>query len=164
MVDDHRVGGRKRLLRCTKPSPPDRVETPNEVSGNSGAAHNALCEPLGPARERGKGGCGPRADHSGTVSPAHNHHRGRTSLKGKSPIDRVPNLPGQNTFNHPPSLGPPRAEQHQVATAQIRSRAERPGGASADDALSCLCASESSVSGGTTSSRSCRPEAMLRTI
>jgi transposase InsO family protein len=27
----------------------------------------------------------------------YNHHRGHTSLKGKSPIDRVPNLPGQNT-------------------------------------------------------------------
>ncbi|MGY0387113.1 IS481 family transposase [Nocardioides sp. WG-D5] len=26
----------------------------------------------------------------------YNHHRGHTSLKGKSPIDRVPNLPGQN--------------------------------------------------------------------
>lgn len=27
----------------------------------------------------------------------YNHHRGHTSLKGKSPIDRVPNLPGQNS-------------------------------------------------------------------
>ena len=27
----------------------------------------------------------------------YNHHRGHTSLNGKSPIDRVPNLPGQNT-------------------------------------------------------------------
>lgn len=27
----------------------------------------------------------------------YNHHRGHTSLKGTSPIDRVPNLPGQNT-------------------------------------------------------------------
>jgi transposase InsO family protein len=27
----------------------------------------------------------------------YNHHRGHTSLKGKSPIDRAPNLPGQNT-------------------------------------------------------------------
>lgn len=27
----------------------------------------------------------------------YNHHRGHTSLKGKSPIDRVPNLSGQNT-------------------------------------------------------------------
>jgi len=27
----------------------------------------------------------------------YNHHRGHTSLSGKSPIDRVPNLPGQNT-------------------------------------------------------------------
>ncbi len=27
----------------------------------------------------------------------YNHHRGHTSLRGKSPIDRVPNLPGQNT-------------------------------------------------------------------
>jgi transposase InsO family protein len=27
----------------------------------------------------------------------YNHHRGHTSLKGKSPIDLVPNLPGQNT-------------------------------------------------------------------
>jgi transposase InsO family protein len=26
----------------------------------------------------------------------YNHHRGHTSLRGKSPIDRVPNLPGQN--------------------------------------------------------------------
>ena len=26
----------------------------------------------------------------------YNHHRGHTSLHGKSPIDRVPNLPGQN--------------------------------------------------------------------
>jgi transposase InsO family protein len=26
----------------------------------------------------------------------YNHHRGHTSLKGKSPVDRVPNLPGQN--------------------------------------------------------------------
>ena len=27
----------------------------------------------------------------------YNHHRGHTSLRGKSPIDRVPNLPGQNS-------------------------------------------------------------------
>jgi transposase InsO family protein len=27
----------------------------------------------------------------------YNHHRGHSSLKGKSPIDLVPNLPGQNT-------------------------------------------------------------------
>jgi transposase InsO family protein len=27
----------------------------------------------------------------------YNHHRGHTALKGKSPIDRVPNLPGQNS-------------------------------------------------------------------
>ncbi len=27
----------------------------------------------------------------------YNHHRGHTSLNGKSPIDRVPNLPGQNS-------------------------------------------------------------------
>jgi len=27
----------------------------------------------------------------------YNHHRGHTSLSGKSPIDRVPNLPGQNS-------------------------------------------------------------------
>ena len=27
----------------------------------------------------------------------YNHHRGHTALKGKSPIDLVPNLPGQNT-------------------------------------------------------------------
>jgi len=27
----------------------------------------------------------------------YNHHRGHTSLKGKSPIDLVPNVPGQNT-------------------------------------------------------------------
>jgi transposase InsO family protein len=27
----------------------------------------------------------------------YNHHRGHTALKGKSPADRVPNLPGQNT-------------------------------------------------------------------
>ena len=27
----------------------------------------------------------------------YNHHRGHTSLKGQSPIDRVPNLSGQNT-------------------------------------------------------------------
>src|SRR5690242_6685419 len=101
-------------------------DTERSVGKLRGGSNNALCEPLGPARER--------------------------------------NLPGQNTFNHPPALGPPRAEQHKVATAQIRSRAERPGGASADDALSCLCASDSSVFGGTTSSRSCRPEAMLRTI
>jgi len=26
----------------------------------------------------------------------YNHHRGHTSLKGRSPIDRVLNLPGQN--------------------------------------------------------------------
>ena len=26
-----------------------------------------------------------------------NHHRGHTALRGKSPIDRVPNVPGQNT-------------------------------------------------------------------
>ena len=30
-------------------------------------------------------------------SITYNHHRGHTALKGKSPIDRVPNLPGQNT-------------------------------------------------------------------
>jgi transposase InsO family protein len=28
---------------------------------------------------------------------AYNHHRGHSSLKGKSPIDLVPNVPGQNT-------------------------------------------------------------------
>ena len=27
----------------------------------------------------------------------YNHHRGHTSLNGKSPIDRVPNLPGENS-------------------------------------------------------------------
>ena len=27
----------------------------------------------------------------------YNHHRGHTALKGKSPIDRVPNVPGQNS-------------------------------------------------------------------
>jgi hypothetical protein len=27
----------------------------------------------------------------------YNHHRGHTALKGKSPIDLVPNLPGQNS-------------------------------------------------------------------
>jgi hypothetical protein len=27
----------------------------------------------------------------------YNHHRGHTSLKGKSPIHRVSNLPGQNS-------------------------------------------------------------------
>jgi len=135
------------------------------VSGNSGAAQTTPCAShWDPPASAAKA-----AAVRGLITVAlshrhHNHHRGRTSLKGKSPIDRVPNLPGQNTFNHPPALGPPRAEQHKVATAQIRSRAERPGGASADDALSCLCASDSSVFGGTTSSRSCRPEAMLRTI
>ena len=28
---------------------------------------------------------------------AYNHHRGHTALKGRSPIDRVPNVPGQNS-------------------------------------------------------------------
>ena len=27
----------------------------------------------------------------------YNHHRGHTALKGKSPIDLVPNVPGQNS-------------------------------------------------------------------
>ena len=40
------------------------------------------------------------ADRAATYSDwlhHYNHHRGHTSLKGKSPIDRVTNLPGQNT-------------------------------------------------------------------
>ncbi|WP_431844254.1 hypothetical protein [Calidifontibacter indicus] len=32
-----------------------------------------------------------------TLGTRINHHRGHTSLKGQSPIDRVPNLSGQNS-------------------------------------------------------------------
>jgi transposase InsO family protein len=38
-----------------------------------------------------------RAETYPTWLHHYNHHRGHTSLKGKSPIDRVPNLPGQNS-------------------------------------------------------------------
>ena len=85
--------GPRRSARRIKHQTHPALPAPDQRQGRAVQPHPARgmgLRPRLPLRSRTRGRL-PR------LAPHYNHHRGHTALKGKSPIDRVPNLPGQNS-------------------------------------------------------------------